>query len=236
MLESLISQWQSLSLLSALLVGFVLQLLIYLALVAGSYVLFGGLRTVFSIGALSDSRPFKPNQLRHELSYSLSTCAVLGLYTVISLKISSTIWPTSWLVALLQVVVFYVLYDFYFYWWHRLLHTLFFSSIHGKHHRSIRVSPWSVHSLHPVEAAGSYWPVVLFAAICNPGVGVVFLVLFVLVFESVGGHSNYNPLRPSWLVHVFGFHQLHHEFGRSNFGFVGTHWDSVFGTSEPKHT
>lgn len=235
MFELIVAKWQGLPLFSSFLVGFAVQLLIYLAVVTGSYVLFGGLRRVLSIGALFDSRPFKAGQFQHELSYSLSTCGVLGIYTVLSLKYLGAAWPTSWFVAVIQAVVFYLLYDLYFYWWHRLLHTRFLSPIHGKHHRSVRVTPWAVHSLHPLEAAGSYLPVVLFAVACQPGFGLVLLVQFILVFQSVGGHSNYNPLRPPLLVHLFRFHQLHHEFGRSNFGFIGTHWDALFGTHEKAH-
>lgn len=231
MLESLIAQWQSLSLPAALLVGFGLQLLAYLSVVGGSYVLFGGLRRFFAVGQLLDDRPLRPGQFRHELSYSLSTCAVLGLYSVLCLNLSSSVWPASWLVGALQVLVFYALYDFYFYGWHRLLHRAL-PRIHGQHHRSVRVTPWAVHSLHPLEAAGSYGPVVVFALVCDPGIATVLLVQYALVFQSTGGHSNYNPVQPQALVHLFRFHQQHHAFGRSNFGFAGTHWDRLFGTCE----
>ncbi len=141
------AHWKSLPAWQALPLCFAIQLLVYLLVTAAVWVAYGLLRLHLNIGGLLDPRPLKPRQIRQEMLRGISTCAIYAVYTFICLKLSSGLWPQAWLAGAAQLAVFLTLYDFWFYWSHRALHTRAFAPFHGTHHRSVRVTPWSVHSL-----------------------------------------------------------------------------------------
>lgn len=113
-----------------------------------------------------------------------------------------------------------------------------FRAVHGEHHRSVRVTPWSVHSLHPLEATINQFPFVVFALLWPVGFGMIVLLQVVLMFMTASGHSNYDPFAqidglPS-AKSFWRFHQRHHHAARRNYGFMGLHWDIVFKTVQPQ--
>lgn len=239
LIEFFAAQWQELPLLWRFLVAYLMHFAIYVFFAAGITLLFFILYRVFKYGAPLDIRPLKPNQIRFEVSYSLMTCAICAVYTLVGLSLSSGVWPESWLTAFLQVVAFLAFYDLYFYWTHRLFHTPFFIRFHGIHHSSVRVTSWAVYSLHPVEAVINYLPVLLFMLVWPTSIFGMIFFHGLLMFLPALGHSNFDPLpNISWMRSVkveSQFHQHHHMLGQpGNFGFLCLFWDKVFGTEYKK--
>jgi len=230
------TNWKSLPAWQGLLLSFAIQLLVYLLVTAAVWAAYGLLRLHLNIGGLLDARPLKPGQIRQEMLRGISTCVIYAVYTFICLRLSSGLWPASWLAGATQLAVFLALYDFWFYWSHRALHTRAFAAFHGTHHRSVRVTPWSVHSLHPLEAPINQLPFLLFVLAWPTGFGMIVLFQVVIMFMTASGHSNYDPFaQSSGLPRAkafWRFHQRHHQLGRGNFGFMGLHWDFVFGTAQ----
>lgn len=93
MIDSLVAQWRALPPGGALALAFAIHLAIYLgiaALVALPYVF---VHRVLGRGALLDPRPLRPGQVRRELGWALSTCAVYAVCLLICLRLSIP-WAT----------------------------------------------------------------------------------------------------------------------------------------------
>ncbi len=235
LIESFAAQWRELPVLWSYFVAYLMHFAIYVFFAAGITLLFSISLRVFKNGASLDTRPLRPNQIRFEVSCSLMTCAICAVYTVVGLRLSHGVWPDSWLAGILQAVAFLAFYDLYFYWTHRLFHTPFFVRFHGIHHRSVRVTSWAVYSLHPVEAAINYLPVLLFMWVWPTSIFGMVVFHGLLMYLPALGHSNFDPFpNASWMrgvKDVIQFHQQHHMRGQpGNFGFLSLFWDKVFGT------
>ncbi len=135
--------------------------------------------------------------------------------------------PTYWYEAILAVL----LYDFAYYWMHRVMHTKFLMRhLHGWHHRC----------KHPTAIDGLYQrphETVLALALlmgCVALVGPVSVLSFVLVIfiHTVINMLDHANLRTGmkWLDHLMYAHDLHHSRRNVNFGFTPL-WDHVFRTT-----
>ncbi len=82
-------------------------------------------------------------------------------------------------------------------------------------------------------------PFLFFVLAWPTGFGMIVLFQVVIMFMTASGHSNYDPFaRSSGLPRAkafWRFHQRHHQLGRGNFGFMGLHWDLVFGTAQARN-
>ncbi|MDR0781591.1 MAG: sterol desaturase family protein [Pseudomonadales bacterium] len=144
---------------------------------------------------------------------------------------------------LLLLVVYYLLYDFVYYWMHRLQHLIpWWWALHSMHHSQRQMSCWT-------NDRGSYLDGVLQSFILA-GVGVLMGVdiedfaWLTLASELVQNFSHTNvrfgfgPLLDKLLVDP-KFHRLHHMvldparplLHNCNFGQVLPVWDIVFGTA-----
>ncbi|OUS26935.1 hypothetical protein A9Q99_17130 [Gammaproteobacteria bacterium 45_16_T64] len=218
----------------SLFLAYIVQLLIYFVIAGAVSLIYGSMRNVLGVGALIDDRKLKPNQRRREILSSLMNCGIYALFMVACCRVSDAIVPSSFLEAALQIGGFLLFFDFINYFTHRLLHTKKCKRFHNHHHQSIRVTPWSTLSLHPVETILNQIPYLLFVLIFPVSSLMVMVFYIWFMVGMANGHSNYNPFAnvKGWGMakRYFGFHQAHHEYGRYNFGFIGTHWDWLFGT------
>jgi len=222
------------NILDSLAVAFIAQLVIYVC-ICGVVSLITSVLSNFSvIGSYIDERPLKKKQIENEVFSSAITCGVYAFYMVACFRLSYDSYPKSTTSAALNMVFFLLFYDFINYFTHRLLHVKAFRRFHRKHHSSIRVTTWSSSCLHPVEAMLNQIPFLLFVLI-TPVSSLMITVFYVsFMVGMASAHSNYNPAShlkgSNWLKRYFCFHQRHHKSGTVNFGFLGTHWDRVFGT------
>lgn len=133
-----------------------------------------------------------------------------------------------------------VLFDAWFYWFHRLIHApLFYRRVHQWHHMTLTPVAWSNNSDRLVDNLflQSYWLVAHFLVPAAPAV----LLAHKLYDEVTGvvGHSGYEHggrwcLPPSPLVGVT-HHDQHHRFFRCNYATHFTWWDRLMGTLHPEH-
>lgn len=189
-------------------------------------------------------------QIELELKYSLSTLVIQALF------FWSLIWlqKNGWLhlyrgfasqgfgPELIAFAAYFVIYDSYFYWSHRLLHWgWLYRKVHVVHHRSLNPTPLASYSFHPIEAVMSliyFYPVLfLFPASWE-------LLLALIVITDIGnlaGHLGYdflpksvwNQSRSSWIT-TPTHHNMHHQFSRCNYGLYWGGWDYFFKTLHPK--
>ncbi len=152
-----------------------------------------------------------------------------------------TLWPAGtvgWWDGIAMFVVSLVLYDAWFYWGHRLMHTRALYKHHFWHHRSVAPTVWSNYSdtLPDAFAMQSYY---LIAPLVLPIAPVVLIAH--RVWDHVNGqigHAGFEYFAdrstrfPSPMV-CTTFHDQHHEHFRYNYANFFSFWDRVCGTLHP---
>ncbi|HTX17380.1 MAG TPA: sterol desaturase family protein [Bacteroidota bacterium] len=142
-------------------------------------------------------------------------------------------WPIGW-----QFFVFFVIHDFYIYWFHRLQHSSkYLWRIHEAHHSSLDVDWLSGARSHSLEIlinqTVEFAPLILCGA--SPAVilykGVVDSVWGMYIHSNIDVHSG--PLQ--YLINGPEMHRWHHAQevteGGINFSTKLALWDWLFGTA-----
>ena len=137
-----------------------------------------------------------------------------------------------------QVLAILLIYDFGFYWVHRLFHHPFLMRrVHGVHHKVRFPKAIDDFYLHPID---SLWVTTLFfssIAIVGPLNTTSFLVtLFVYVFINNSLHSGLSLPHPLFTLtnYLARRHEVHHgQKISANFGSIFPFWDMMFGTNVP---
>lgn len=152
-------------------------------------------------------------------------------------------WP--WLAGhpWLHFAIYYVLYDFTYYWMHRTQHAIpWWWALHSMHHSQRQLSCWSNDRGSYLD--GALQSFVLAAAGLIVGVSPSDFALMTLISELIQSfsHANVRLRAFAWLDRVFvgpTFHRLHHmrvdparpKLHLCNFGQVLPIWDILFGTA-----
>lgn len=146
----------------------------------------------------------------------------------------------SWWSAIAMFVVSVVIFDAWFYWAHRFMHTPLMYRFHAEHHRSVAPTVWSTYSDDLVDAfvMQSYY---LWAPLVLP-IPVEVLIAHRLWdhFNGTIGHSGFefyaSPLSrmPSPMVCVT-FHDQHHSRFKYNYANFFSFWDRICGTIDPRY-
>jgi sterol desaturase/sphingolipid hydroxylase (fatty acid hydroxylase superfamily) len=185
-------------------------------------------------------------RMASEFAYSMSTVVIfsaIGLSLVYAHRAGLTriyegVATHGWPYLVASVLVAIVAHDAYFYWTHRLLHWgPLFRLAHHVHHRSTSPTPWAAYAFHPVEAliqAGIY-PLIVFLLPMHPIALTVFLTH--MIVRNVIGHLGFEIGPAGFARHPFTrwhvtptHHDLHHRFGKGNYGFYFSVWDEWMGT------
>ena len=237
MIQAALSAWQSAPPATAFLIAFAFQLALYLGW--GAWVAAGNwlLRVPLHSGALLDSRPLHPAQLRNELIRGTASCLIVALVTTACIARAHSVMPPSGWRLVLELGALILFYEAVFYFSHRLLHTRALRAIHGVHHRSVRSTPWSGLSVHPVEAFILEAPILLFAYIAPVSVATLVLFQILIQYFSAVGHANFDPFArlpglPK-LNSLLRMHQLHHARGNVNYSTFSPVLDRLFKTYAP---
>ena len=140
----------------------------------------------------------------------------------------------------LSLLASLVLFDTWFYWFHRLVHVrALYPWVHRWHHLTVTPVAWSNNSDRLVDnlLLQSYWLVAHFLLPVAPAV----LVAHKLYDQVTGviGHSGFEHggiwcWPPSPLVGVT-HHDQHHRYFRCNYATHFTLWDRLMGTLHPDH-
>lgn len=180
-------------------------------------------------GAYIDTRPLKANQKQREMKYGAISCLIFAVGSLFTRELYSDLWPNTVFNFVWQVLVFSVYYETYSYFVHRVLHTKHFSKYHAVHHWSVRVTPWSAYSVHPVEATLIAISAPIFMAIFPLSLGVAFVLHIMGMVFTITLHSNYQFANGRFSGYML-YHQFHHSRGSVNFGFVNKYWDTLLKT------
>ncbi|MDX2205121.1 MAG: sterol desaturase family protein [Hyphomicrobiaceae bacterium] len=217
---------------------------------AGLLLLYFGLGGIFHVlNALHperriQKRPMK-NQIAMEIRTSVGALASISLYVAGGLFVQAKGWaltplPMTWWSVPLMFVVSLVIYDAWFYWGHRMMHSKLLYRFHAHHHRSIVPTPWSNNSDSQVGALveQGYFLVVPFFLPIPPLVLIAHKIYDQVT--GIAGHAGHEyfaspTARRPWPLLCTTFHDQHH--GHFNYNYANTFswWDRAMGTIHPRY-
>lgn len=191
-------------------------------------------------------RPAKARDFRRELLHSLKS---IGIFIATGIAILNSsfggysryyddlhAYPLWWIPV--SIVLALVLYDTYFYWMHRAIHSKpLFRWVHLVHHRSTNPSPLASYAFNVLEAVLDVLGGVLIILLI-PMHFLALLLLSLLIFAfNVYAHLGYE-IMPRWFRHSILFeclntsvhHNMHHRKFRGNYGIYFRFWDRLMRT------
>lgn len=151
-------------------------------------------------------------------------------------EISYLLNPYNLLIIFIHFICLFIIYDFVYYIFHRILHIpAIYPYIHKHHHR--QVSPfrgtYDGINTHPFEYIfGLYLHLesIMFLSWITNNVHIIAIVLF---YSFSGMMASLNHTR--FAIYIPGFydvrdHDVHHRWPRSNYGQFVMYWDKIFGS------
>jgi sterol desaturase/sphingolipid hydroxylase (fatty acid hydroxylase superfamily) len=146
--------------------------------------------------------------------------------------------PAAWWVVGLEYVLYFFLFDTWFYWNHRLMHIEpIYTWVHKIHHRSTSPNLMTTLSVSPLESLINGGFVPLFTAVFTVHADAMALIGPTNILMGLYVHSGYEFLprwwNKTWVTRWFitaTFHDQHHKYFRWNFGGYTTIWDWICGT------
>ncbi|MBF7730941.1 sterol desaturase family protein [Pseudomonas sp. N040] len=193
-----------------------------------------------------------PANYRREIGWSLLTAclfagaSLVGIFWVARQGWSQLYWNLDeygLTYAGYSLLLMIVAHDAYFYWTHRLLHQpRLMRWAHRLHHLSRTPTPWAAYAFHPGEALLHTAFPILFAFVLPVHPLVQLLWSIHMIVRNVIGHCGHE-LMPRWMIRSGWFdwltttthHDLHHQYGRHNYGLYFTWWDRWLGTEHPEY-
>lgn len=189
--------------------------------------------------------------INHELSYSMLTLLIFA-YVIYLLLFTSVrdytkiytdfhLYPLWYFLG--SVVAVILLHDTYFYWTHRLMHwKKIFPFVHHIHHRSHNPTPLAAFSFHPLEACIEIGilPLIVFAFPVH-GAAIAIFGLYMIVMNVIG-HLGFELFPSGFLKNKVSrwfntstHHNMHHHYGRGNYGLYFNIWDRILRTNHPDY-
>ncbi len=135
-----------------------------------------------------------------------------------------------------EVLGVLLLYDFMYYFFHRIMHhPRLMKYVHGIHH-FVRnpVADESIY-LHPAETFGGLALLILAIVILGPVSTTSFLIIFFIhSTANIIVHSNLVFPHPAFRLFNFWVikHDIHHNKVRDNYASIFPFWDQAFGTAK----
>eukprot|EP00123_Amoebidium_parasiticum_P012880 comp21631_c0_seq1/m.30370 comp21631_c0_seq1/g.30370 ORF comp21631_c0_seq1/g.30370 comp21631_c0_seq1/m.30370 type:complete len:343 (-) comp21631_c0_seq1:229-1257(-) len=134
-----------------------------------------------------------------------------------------------------QVIAFFLIEDFYFYWIHRLLHhRSIYKYVHKVHHEHTHPFGISAEYAHPIETVFLGIGTILGPLFFARHLLTLWVWLVFRLYETIEDHSGYDlPFNPTNLIPFWGgpvHHDHHHKTFDGNYASVFSFWDWLFGT------
>ncbi|THG06844.1 hypothetical protein TEA_030026 [Camellia sinensis var. sinensis] len=146
----------------------------------------------------------------------------------------------SWKVISTQILFYFILEDFVFYWGHRILHTKWlYKHVHSVHHEYATPFGLTSEYAHPAEILFLGFATIVGPAITGPHLITLWLWMVVRVLETVEAHCGYHfPWSLSNFLPLYGgadFHDYHHRLlytKSGNYSSTFVYMDWIFGTDK----
>jgi len=181
------------------------------------------------------------NQIRYHLpnyynifiqSIILQNIMVLGMFMVKNniILIDYTYFSIT---KILQIIYLLLIDDFYFYFYHRMMHKVpyLYTNIHIIHHKAKSPYPINYVCAHPFEiimgSVGTYIGILILNQVYSTS---LLIYSFIKIFHELDIHSG---LRTFFYIRYYGSsedHEIHHSYLRGNYASTFNYLDRIFGT------
>lgn len=190
-------------------------------------------------------RAFRREMLWASLSLAVTTLSLGGLTQLLKEAgwITFRSGPVAWHTVVLEYAIYFLGFDTWFYWWHRLMHVEpFYRLSHKVHHGSITPNPLTSLSMNPIESMleGAWLPLLTSVMTLHEQTMVFVVPTAVLMGQYV--HCGFELLprwwHRTWLTKWFitaTFHDQHHRYFKGNYGGFTPIWDYLCGTVRPRY-
>ena len=194
-------------------------------------------------------RGFRWKTFRNEIFFAIlnmATGATVLVFITSTLTAKGIIkfdkTATDWWVVGLEYVGYFLGFDTYFYWFHRLMHKEpIYSWVHKIHHRSVSPNLLTTLSVSPFESIVNGGFVPLFTALFTVHESTMLLIGPTNIIMGLYVHAGYEFF-PRWWNKTWAtkwfitatFHDHHHRYFNWNYGGYTTIWDWICGTVRPK--
>lgn len=136
---------------------------------------------------------------------------------------------------ILQLVIFFLIEDFVFYWGHRLLHTPWlYKHIHSVHHQHAAPFGIAAEYAHPLEVIFLGLATLTGPAVVGPHLLTLYIYLALRCVQTVECHSGYDfPWSLNRWFPLYGgadFHDHHHRIHSGNYSSTFTWVDRLYHT------
>jgi sterol desaturase/sphingolipid hydroxylase (fatty acid hydroxylase superfamily) len=185
------------------------------------------------------------NQIAMEIRQSVWSLSSIALYLAGGLFAQAKGWTVApWELSFgsfaLTFVIALVLYDTWFYWSHRLMHTRALYRFHAHHHKSLVPTPWSNNSdtIAGVFVEQSYFLLIPFILPIPPAALIALKIVdHVTAMIGHAGHEYFaSPTtRWPWPNVCTTFHDQHHRHFSYNYANIFSWWDRAMGTLHPSY-
>ena len=181
---------------------------------------------------------YKPDILWQRLPLILFNLVALTLLTAVGLYMGQGFFVKenpSVLTFVMQLGLILICDDFYFYWYHRLLHQnkYLLAKIHSIHHRASTPFPMEYIYVHPLEWLGGYvGPFIAILLLQEVNVYVFWTYLIFRNLHEADIHSDIRSIvfTKLPLIAPTEHHDLHHSRPYGNYSSTFNIWDKVFKT------
>lgn len=202
------------------------------------------LRDSFTSAHRIQFKAFATSDILREVGYSMLTCFIFGVSTYVivtagaSVDMKDLLSVSFGLNTLVGCIFLLLVYDAYFYWSHRLLHSYpLLRRIHAVHHKSTNPSAFAALSFHPIEAVIQIvWALPVYL-LFPMSLSSWFFFILIATTVNVLGHCGVEFYPPSWINHPVArylnfptAHNGHHRNGFGNYGLFFSFWDRMMGT------
>jgi Delta7-sterol 5-desaturase len=168
------------------------------------------------------------------LAYVSSTLTAKGIITFNKA-------PTGWWVMALEYAAYFLGFDTWFYWFHRLMHTEpIYTWVHKMHHRSTSPNLLTTVSETPWESWVNGGFLVVFTSLFTVHASTMTFIGPTSIIMGLYVHSGFEFFprwwNRSWASKWFitaTFHDQHHRYFKWNFGGYTTIWDWICATVRP---
>ena len=230
-----------------------LQFLRLYALLVGTYVFAGVLLALLTRQSTMQRRrirpsagPPRPGATARDVRRSFRNLAVLAAYLTGARILQDYEFgfaaPRPSLATVpLTFIGSMIIFDTWFYWIHRLLHTkALFRRVHRQHHLSRHPTAWANNNDAVADTALShlYWLIAPLLLPMHPSV-LLAHKLFEQFAGGVGhcGHETPGAVDQRWSpLTTVTHHDLHHEMFNGNYGIHFVFWDRWMGTESPTYS
>ncbi|KAF2591311.1 hypothetical protein F2Q70_00038077 [Brassica cretica] len=146
----------------------------------------------------------------------------------------------SWKEVSAQILFYFIIEDFVFYWGHRILHSKWlYKNVHSVHHEYATPFGLTSEYAHPAEILFLGFATIVGPALTGPHLITLWLWMVLRVLETVEAHCGYHfPWSLSNFLPLYGgadFHDYHHRLlytKSGNYSSTFVYMDWIFGTDK----